>query len=381
MKVLMCCSNYWDSPIQVGDHHIARQFVAAGWEVGFLSAPISPFHLGQLGTHDFDHRLAIYRDDGAIEGKVWNYVPGAAAVPFQRFPFSASWLMRNWTQLTWPHLNNVLRKSGFADVDVIYFRDPRYTPILDEVNYRKSVYRIADHDAGFAFHTPAFREAEEKLARTVDLVAYTAMSLQEYVAGLQPQRMKYLPNGVEFGRFAEAEGAMPAEYANIPSPRALYVGSIDEWFDFGLLQSAAGALPDISFVLIGPDALARKRLAPLPNIHILGRKPKEAVPGYMHHADVGLIPFNSRTHKALVDSINPIKLFEYFACGLPVVSVEWREIKLLQLPTLLANSTESFVAQIRRALKQGKSADLKELAKENDASVRFRELVAELGIA
>jgi hypothetical protein len=82
-----------------------------------------------------------------------------------------------------------------------------------------------------------------------------------------------------------------------------------------------------------------------------------------------------------VNSINPIKLFEYFACGLPVVSVEWRELQLLQLPITLTDSPSAFVSGVRSAVRQGKRQDLMDLAKRNDASVRFKELISELGVA
>ena len=63
-RVLMACSNYWNSPIQVGDQQIARLFVKEGWEVAYVSTPISPLHFLGGFTCDLRERLATYRAGG-----------------------------------------------------------------------------------------------------------------------------------------------------------------------------------------------------------------------------------------------------------------------------------------------------------------------------
>jgi hypothetical protein len=63
-KILMVCNNYWTSPFQVGSHHLARAFVKRGWEVAFISEPVSPFH-GLRGLHpELRERFAYYRAGG-----------------------------------------------------------------------------------------------------------------------------------------------------------------------------------------------------------------------------------------------------------------------------------------------------------------------------
>ena len=47
---------------------------------------------------------------------------------------------------------------------------------------------------------------------------------------------------------------MPAEYQRMRGPIAVYVGVIPDWFHFDWLRQAAVQIPDMSFVLIGPDA-------------------------------------------------------------------------------------------------------------------------------
>ena len=51
-KALMACCNYWDSPFHVGSHHIAKNLLELGWQVGFVSDPISLLHVCKGLTDD-----------------------------------------------------------------------------------------------------------------------------------------------------------------------------------------------------------------------------------------------------------------------------------------------------------------------------------------
>jgi hypothetical protein len=67
----------------------------------------------------------------------------------------------------------------------------------------------------------------------------------------------------------------------------LYVGALDQWFDYRWIQYAAKALPEYCFVLIGPESSVRSKLDILKCAN-LGVKPYAELPGYMQHANVGL---------------------------------------------------------------------------------------------
>ena len=79
-----------------------------------------------------------------------------------------------------------------------------------------------------------------------------------------------------------------------------------------------------------PAGMARLRA--LPNVHFLGRKPYAALPGYCKAFDVALLPF---IKNELTENANPLKLREYLAAGLPVVSTDIPEAR----PSLNAAST------------------------------------------
>lgn len=380
-RLLMASANYWRSPFQVGSHHLARGFARAGWEVAFVSDPISPWHL--LGGHfkDIWDRYALYRGHGVTdcEGQVWAYVPGALFAPHNKPLLRSRWVGKQWASFSLPSLVETLKKRGFGTVDLLYCDSVAHVGWIKEIGRKQSFYRVTDCLAGFAKATPAALELERELARSVDLVVYAARSLEDYVKRLTPKSMAYLPNAVNYAHFAQQCLSPPPEYRSIPGPIALYVGAMDVWFDYRLLDEAAARLPHVSFVLIGPDALARQRLRLRSNVHVLGRRDYRELPGYLQHATVGLIPFNVAEHAELVRSIHPLKLYEYFACGLPVVAVEWEELTRLRSPARLCRGTEDFIAAIEQSVSHPpEQAALRRYAAAHDWGERVNAILSQL---
>ena len=82
-------------------------------------------------------------------------------------------------------------------------------------------------------------------------------------------------------------------------------------------------------------------------MHLLGRRPYDSLPGYCRAFDVGVIPFRMN---ALTVRVNPIKLREYLAAGLPVVSTPLPEVARYRALVHLADSPKMFVEEIERAL-------------------------------
>jgi glycosyltransferase involved in cell wall biosynthesis len=356
----MGCANYWDSPFQVGSHHLARGLVRAGYDVAFISDPISPLHLCRGLTADFRRRLACYRGGGRLDlqGKLWTYVPGALLTPHNKPILRSPWVQRAWHSCTWPNVSSVVKTRGFARVDLLYLDSPQQAFWLDNVAYRRAVYRVADYNPHFEKYTPATRQAEEEIARRVDLVVYPSQQLAAYVEGLGPRRSLLLPNGVDYPHFAGAPVPRPPEYQRLRGPIAVYVGVMPEWFHFAWVREAASRLPHMNFVLIGPDELARKRLGGLTNVHLLGVRPYASIPALLQHANVGLMPFDVGSNPLGVEVLQPQKLYAYLASGLPVVSSDWKNLRALDCPVSLCATTDEFVRALARAVTAPGDADV-----------------------
>jgi glycosyltransferase involved in cell wall biosynthesis len=360
----MACPHYWTSPFQLGGHHLGRAFAAAGWDVAYISNPISWFHRLKGGSGQLDERRRIHDAGGLtdLDGHLWTYVPLALLTPHNAPILRTPWVHDHWHRLTATPLKTVLAERGFERVDLLYIDTVVQRFWLDAVDHRKSVQRIGDRMSGFSAFTGRMLELEGEIARSVDLVAYTSSGLEPHVRSLGARRWLHLPNGVEVSHFTDGPRDVPDDLSGIRRPIAIYVGAMDEWFDFHAVETAAIELPGVSFVLIGPDSPARDRLATLPNLHLLGPRPFVDLPRYLHNSDVGLIPFDVAGHTELVNDIHPLKLYEYLACGLPVVATRWRELERLASPALLVDDGGAIAGAISHALDR---------PPDRDASIRF----------
>ncbi len=380
-KILMACANFWTSPYQVGSHHLAREFARRGWQVAFLSDPISPFHLLGGKGGELRERFRIYRQGGVrdLNGKLWTYVPFALASPHNKPFLRSGWIQKNWPILSLPNLVLKAAQQGFGEVDLLYFDSVAQAFWLKYIKAGKTLFRIADNNAGFGKSTPAARHAEKELAQKVDAVVYTAESLKKGIESLEPRHMFHLPNGVNSLHFEGPEPPVPAEYDRLSKPIVVYVGAMEEWFNFKWLRRAADKLNKVSFVLIGSTRAAGE-FAGLDNVHFLGPRPYSAIPAYLKHAQVGIIPFDLEGHADLVNSIHPLKLYEYMACGLPVVATAWQELERLKSPAILARTEVQFIQGLQKAIARPGSKTLyRNYARKQDWSGRVDGLLKFLG--
>lgn len=348
-RCLWATSQPWHGPFRVSAHHYARHLAGLGWDVAFLSHPVSPLHLlysrSRSATRE---RVRNWWRGGeeTLDGRLFHYCPLTLCPPYDAPFLRAGRVLDLWPKLTVPRLSARLAARGFDEVDLLVIDSERYAFLLDTVPAATSVFRIVDAIAGFAATAPSWIARTHEMTRRVDHVVVTSRGLADEARAHGARSVLYLPNGVDTERFAPGPLAPPAEYAGIPSPRAVYVGAIEAWFDVELVRAAARALPRIAFVLVGPPGTDLAALRGLDNVHLLGARPYEEVPRYLVNADVGIIPFRSN---ALTRFVNPIKLYEYLACGLPVVAVASEELEQLASPARLCRSEAEFVREVSEA--------------------------------
>ena len=84
-----------------------------------------------------------------------------------------------------------------------------------------------------------------------------------------------------------------------------------------MLEQLAERRPDWNIVMVGRREKSTALPAERDNLKWLGAKPFKALPAYLANVDVGLVPLlNSAYNRASA----PLKVLEYLAAGLPVVS-------------------------------------------------------------
>jgi SAM-dependent methyltransferase/glycosyltransferase involved in cell wall biosynthesis len=180
---------------------------------------------------------------------------------------------------------------------------------------------VDDHRYFRGASVQAVEEQEHWLLCRATLVLTTSRSLYRQKRDVAPTLL--VPNGADVDRFS-IPNPEPTDLQSIPHPRLGISGAIAEWVDVSLLEDLARRHPEWHFVIIGSIYTDVRSFLGFQNVHFLGRKTAHELPAYLQWLDVGLIPF--RSDHPLVASANPIKLYEYLAAGLPVVSTRWEEI-------------------------------------------------------
>ncbi len=208
------------------------------------------------------------------------------------------------------------------------------------------VYDRIDLHVGFPGVPARIETVEARLIREADLVCATAGVLAERPREVSPQVL-LLPNGVDLAAFPA-----PAAVRETGSPERIgYVGALGPWFDVEAVAAAARAFPDWRFRLAGqvedPEVAA---LAGLPNLETVGEIPFADVPRFLAGLDVALVPFRDLP---LTRAVDPVKLYEALAMGLPVVARRLPETERWAEPLVyLYDDPAGFVRQVRRAIEE-----------------------------
>lgn len=248
-------------------------------------------------------------------------------------------------------LRELIDRHGI-EAPVLWHYTPMFKPVTEGIEASAIVYDCMDELSAFRFAPTELLRREAALLSRADLVFTGGRSLYEAKLDRHPN-VSLFPSSVDVEHWQQARGSLPepADLANISHPRLGYVGVIDERMDLELLRTAAEARPDWHWLLLGPVVKIDPATLPQgPNVHALGMKRYDELPGYLAHWDVALMPF------ALNEStrfISPTKTPEYLAAGLPVVSTPIRDVVRTYGDRGLvhiADGPDAFIAACERAL-------------------------------
>ena len=100
----------------------------------------------------------------------------------------------------------------------------------------------------------------------------------------------------------------------------------------------------------------------MPNVHFLGPRRHESLPGVLERFDVGLIPI---VINEFTRPLTPLKFFEYLGAGVPMVSTSFRELEQFRhLIRLVPNEPDAFEAAIQQTLDEDRAALSRKLRRE-----------------
>ncbi len=314
MQDLICISHLrWDFVWQRPQHIMAR--LAKDQRVFFVEEPIASEEATQP----------------ELQSYVWEGDDGAKVTVIR--------LIQPVSSLRWIGHGDPLTTSTYHTLLRDYLQTQRvrqaqmwlYTPMalgfVQALRPKLVVYDVMDQLSAFKGAPSQLVQRERDALSRADVVFTGGISLyydkRPYAGSIYP-----FPSGVEAEHFARARHRhhfpLPAELANMQGPILGYYGVIDERMDLPLLRYVAEQHSEWNIVLVGPVVKIDPQDVPqLPNIHVLGMKTYDQLPGYLAHFDVALIPF------AMNDAtrfLSPTKTLEYLAANKPVVSTPVHDV-------------------------------------------------------
>jgi glycosyltransferase involved in cell wall biosynthesis len=139
-----------------------------------------------------------------------------------------------------------------------------------------------------------------------------------------------VPNGVDIELFRDC-GPFMRDKLNLDGFIIGYLGVLREWVDLEPVFNALKDLnKDIKMLIVGKEGRFRenidlaKKCGVADRVRFTGMVPYTQVPEYISAMDVCLIPFK---RGGISENALPLKLFEYMACGKPVISMEMLGVK------------------------------------------------------
>lgn len=267
-----------------------------------------------------------------------------------------------------------MRKLKFRNV-INWVFNPTGAVVAGTLGESKVVYYCVDDYSSFSdAGTTLMAEMENQLFRTADMVVVSAERLLKSKSPLNP-RTVLIRHGVDYNHFRtvfDPTTTVPEEIRSLPRPIIGYFGLMSQdWIDLDLLEKIARRFTHGSLVLLGSITMDLSRIASMKNVHLLGRKPFSSLPSYCKGFDAAILPFP--ISEVTLNS-NPLKVREYLAAGLPVVSTKIPEVEVLSDVTI-GETHDSFLTGLEQVLQSpGPKLERSDTMKEESWDGRVREL-------
>ena len=272
----------------------------------------------------------------------WLTIASAPALPIEPLPGSGAINGFLWRRL---HQQiDLFLKDGNCQI-VVGKPSELALQVLDKYPDVFSIYDAMDDFPAFyqGFSRLSMARREQAVANRVSCVLVSSTMLAE--------RFSRLGSRVVVALNACAIESLPFMHEKKQKPKQAvlgYVGTMGHWFDWKLVFSLARTHPSMRIRLIGPVYTAPPAGIPL-NIELLPACDHACAIQWMQGFSVGLIPF---IQNELTASVDPIKYYEYFALGLPVLSTRFGEMAFREgLPgVFLVDHQDNLTAHVEAAL-------------------------------
>ncbi len=241
----------------------------------------------------------------------------------------------------------------------------------------KLIYEYVDHLSPILAGT---KDLPKNIQDKFDYVmhnpsVYVVVTAEELKKDVEKRRGKenlaYSTNGVDYAFFQKMEDyPLEKEYLDIINNGKInicYYGALAKWFDYNLIKKVAKT-DKYNIILFGlkyDDSYDLNKMDEVKNVYFLGAKDYQVLKYYAKMNDILIIPFLIND---ITKSTSPVKIFEYMALSLPIVTTDLLECH--KYKSVLIGSEKEFLKKLEEAYKLKNDQKYKKLlqkeAKEND---------------
>jgi glycosyltransferase involved in cell wall biosynthesis len=266
-----------------------------------------------------------------------------------------------------------LKRLGMTDrlINIVAFNQAMGVTTGRRFNEHVLIYHCYDEIRGAQKWARKHGVAlENRLLKMVDGVIVTSQGLYNSKSDLC-KACFMVKNAVNFNLFSRGF------YSQINTEKTVgYIGSIDERLDYDLLQYVLTQMPDVKFVFVGRinTESGNTVLHQFPNASFTGAKKPDELPGYLKTFSAGIIPF---VKSDFTRGIYPMKINEYLAVGLPVISTDFSDLSDFEDTIRIAGDKVTFLQCLQTELATDtaeKRAARRDIARQNTWAVRAEEL-------
>lgn len=176
---------------------------------------------------------------------------------------------------------------------------------------------------------------EKEFAKKADAVVVTSQGLYERKKHLS-KKCFLVKNAANYSLFSQ--GFNPV----INTKKTIgFIGGVDSRLNYPLLEFIINSLPHVRFEFIGRilNVKGESILRKYKNVVLMGPKQLHELPSYVKHFSAGIIPFKLNENNK---SVYPLKINEYLAAGIPVVTTNFSHLEEFVPIVKIAKSDEEF---------------------------------------
>lgn len=323
------------------------------------------------GTEKLRIWLGPRRDTGETDSEV-SLPEGLTVIDSKMWP----WMSHRWDR--WLNERLLTRQlSAVAEGAIVVTTIPIVADLVGKLPAKRWVYYCVDDFSVWpGLDGRTLGRMEDELLARVDRVVAASDALAE---GIRRRGVEadVLTHGVDL-EFWRGDGGGSATVTENEAPLILFWGVVDRRMNAEWLLALAETLGDGRIVLAGPQQNPDPRFAVHPRIGMPGPVSFESLPALARQASVLVMPY---ADLPVTRAMQPLKLKEYLATGLPVVAASLPAVRAWADCLDVVDSCETFVNQVtermRGPLPEAQRTARVRLDEEGwtEKSRRFREIV------